>query len=76
MLREAGVRIDERTVVPEHDPATLETNVPGLYLAGALVSGRQTSRIFIENGRFHGDQIVGGIRLEQRGVAPYPPDPC
>jgi thioredoxin reductase (NADPH) len=75
MLREAGVRVDERTLVPEHDPATLETNVRGLYVAGALVSGRQTSRIFIENGRFHGDQIIAGICPEQGGAAPHPPGP-
>ncbi len=61
LLARAGVRIDAATLVPEHDPATLETNVPGLFLAGALVSGKQTSRIFIENGRFHGEAIVGAI---------------
>jgi thioredoxin reductase (NADPH) len=61
LLRQAGVRVDETTLVPEHDPATLETTVPGLFVAGALVSGRQTSRIFIENGRFHGEAIVGAI---------------
>lgn len=61
LLRAAGVRIDEATLIPEHDPQTLETNVPGLYVAGALVSGRQTSRIFIENGRFHGEAIVASI---------------
>jgi thioredoxin reductase (NADPH) len=61
LLARVGVRVDERTLVPEHDPATLETNVPGLFLAGALVSGKMTSRIFIENGRFHGDAIVGAI---------------
>jgi thioredoxin reductase (NADPH) len=61
LLRQAGVRVDEKTLVPEHDAATLETNVPGLFLAGALVSGKQTSRIFIENGRFHGETIVGAI---------------
>jgi bacillithiol disulfide reductase len=61
LLAAAGVSIDQATLVPEHDPATLETTVPGLFLAGALVSGRQTSRIFIENGRFHGEAIVGAI---------------
>ena len=61
LLTRAGVRVDEQTLVPAHDPATLETNVPGLFLAGALVSGKQTSRIFIENGRFHGEAIVGAI---------------
>ena len=61
LLAQVGVRVDERTLVPEHDPATLETRVAGIFLAGALVSGKQTSRIFIENGRFHGEAIVGAI---------------
>ena len=61
LLAKAGVRVDAQKLVPAHDPATLETNVPGLFLAGALVSGKQTSRIFIENGRFHGEAIVGAI---------------
>jgi bacillithiol disulfide reductase len=62
LLTRAGVRVDQETLVPEHDPRTLETNVPGLYLAGAMVSGRETGRIFIENGRFHGQAIVEAIR--------------
>jgi thioredoxin reductase (NADPH) len=61
LLSGAGVRVDETTLVPQHDPATLETNVPGVFLAGALVSGKQTGRIFIENGRFHGEAIVAAI---------------
>jgi thioredoxin reductase (NADPH) len=61
LLAEAGARLDPETLVPAHDPQTLETNVPGLYVAGALVSGKQTSRIFIENGRFHGETIVRAI---------------
>lgn len=61
LLEQAGVRVDPSTLVPAHDPTTLETDVPGLFVAGALVSGKQTSRIFIENGRFHGEMIVGAI---------------
>jgi thioredoxin reductase (NADPH) len=61
LLRQAGVRIDETILRPDHDPETFETNVPGLFIAGALVSGRETSRIFIENGRFHGEAIVKRI---------------
>ena len=60
----AGVRVDAATLVPEHDPRPCETNVPGLYVAGAFVSGRETSRIFIENGRFHG----AGHRARDRGA--------
>ena len=66
LLRGAGVRIDPETLKPEHDPATLETNVPGLYVAGAVVSGRETNRIFIENGRFHGEAIVKAIVARSR----------
>jgi thioredoxin reductase (NADPH) len=61
LFRRAGVHVDEATLKPEHDPATLESNVPGLYVAGAVVSGRETGRIFIENGRFHGEMIVKAI---------------
>jgi thioredoxin reductase (NADPH) len=66
LLTSAGVRVDAATLVPEHDPQTLETNVPGLYVAGALVSGRETGRIFIENGRFHGHAIVESIRRRRQ----------
>jgi thioredoxin reductase (NADPH) len=61
LMRRAGVRVDSETLKPEHDPRTFETNVPGLYLAGALVSGRDTGKVFIENGRFHGEAIVNAI---------------
>jgi bacillithiol disulfide reductase len=61
LLLEAGVNVDPVSLISEHDPDTLQTNVPGLYVAGALASGRHTSRIFIENGRFHGEAIVRSI---------------
>jgi thioredoxin reductase (NADPH) len=57
-LERAGVRIDPVTLVPEHDPETCESNVPGLYVAGTLQAGGETHRIFIENSRDHGERIV------------------
>jgi thioredoxin reductase (NADPH) len=36
--------------------------VKGIYLAGVVVAGKHTSEIFIENGRFHGKQIVKALR--------------
>jgi thioredoxin reductase (NADPH) len=62
LLRGAGVRVDDLTLKPACDPTTFESNVPGLYLAGAIVSGRETNRIFIENGRFHGEAIARKVR--------------
>src|SRR5262252_4491725 len=60
LLRGAGVQIDTRGT-PTFDRETLETNVPGLFLAGGMVGGLDTSAIFIENGRFHGEQIMKAI---------------
>jgi len=60
LLRGAGVEIDNRGT-PVFDRDTLETNVPGLFLAGGMVGGLDTSAIFIENGRFHGEQIMKAI---------------
>ena len=56
-LQKMGVQTDPENFIPQHNPETLETNVEGIYLAGSIVAGRMTNRIFIENGRFHGSQI-------------------
>lgn len=60
-LRECGVGIDPETGGPVHDPATMETGVRGLFVAGGLVGGRFNNKIFIENGRLHGKLIVDAI---------------
>ena len=60
-LQRAGVHIEPQRLHPEYDPKTLETNVPGLYLAGVIIGGLDTSEIFIENGRFHGKVVVADI---------------
>jgi thioredoxin reductase (NADPH) len=57
LLRSCGIGIDDVTGRPAHDPATLETNVPGIHIAGSLGAGYRTGDIFIENGRFDGDRI-------------------
>ena len=45
---------------------TLESNVPGVYLAGVIVAGSRTNEIFIENGRFHGRQIAAALASKLR----------
>jgi len=57
-MRRAGVQVEPRRLRPCCNPETLESNVPGLYLAGVIVSGLDTNEIFIENGRFHAKQII------------------
>ena len=61
-LRQAGVEINPQTHRPTCDPETLESNVPGIYLAGVIIAGMDTNEIFIENGRFHGKQIISDIQ--------------
>ena len=61
-LRAVGVEIDPHTQRPRCDPETLESNVPGIYLAGVIIAGMATNEIFIENGRFHGKQIIADIQ--------------
>jgi thioredoxin reductase (NADPH) len=58
-LQRCGIRLrDDAMRTPEHDPGTMETNVPGLYLAGVICGGLQTNKWFIENSREHADRIV------------------
>ncbi len=61
MYRRAGIRLHRETMSPEFNPETFETNVPGIFLAGGAICGRDTSNIFIENGRFHGETIIKTI---------------
>jgi thioredoxin reductase (NADPH) len=61
-LASMGIEIHAASGKPRVDPETCETNVPGIYLAGGVVAGRETNRIFIENGRFHGKKIVAHLK--------------
>ena len=58
LLHSLGVRTDARTGIPDHDRATMETNVPGVYIAGVIAAGFNANKIFIENGREHGRLIA------------------
>jgi thioredoxin reductase (NADPH) len=68
-LTSLGVRLEGPDLCPACDPQSLESNVPGLYLAGVIVAGNRTNEIFIENGRFHGRQIAQDIETKLAGRA-------
>jgi thioredoxin reductase (NADPH) len=80
LLRAAGVQIDPDTCGPRHDPETYETNVPGMFVIGAMVAGKASGRIFIENGRLHGDLVIREINERRRaptsGAQPAPSSPA
>jgi len=70
LLRQIGVPIDPTTGIPSHDPETLETSVPGVFIAGVVVAGFDANKVFIENGRFHGDKIVARLLGAEPPKAP------
>jgi len=69
-LRGLGVRLDGKDLLPVCDADCLESNVPGIYLAGVIVAGSRTNEIFIENGRFHGRQIAGDLKRKLKRTIP------
>jgi thioredoxin reductase (NADPH) len=64
-LRRYGIEINPETLAPVHDERTFETNVPGLFVCGSLVAGKNNNKVFVENGRLHGAAIVAAI-LQRR----------
>lgn len=74
-LEQQGIELAPETKRPKVNPESLETNRAGVYVAGVVVGGRQTSDIFIENGRFHGRQIIAAITGKGRIREPAPVAP-
>jgi len=60
-LESLGIRLEPHSQKPRTNPETLESDRPGIFLAGVIVAGMHTNEIFIENGRFHGKQIAEAI---------------
>jgi thioredoxin reductase (NADPH) len=68
LFARCGVRLEGPNRVPHHDPDTLESNVRGLYLAGAILGGTEIGHIFIENSRHHASRIASAIAARQGAV--------
>ena len=66
-LRNMGIQINDETGRPQFNPETMETNVPGIFIAGVIAAGNNANEIFIENGRFHGGQIAKAIIEKESG---------
>jgi len=75
LLAAIGVTCDPVSGRPTLDPATLETNVPGVHLAGSVGAGRNISEVFIENGRFDGERIFGDLASRNRAERLYGESP-
>jgi thioredoxin reductase (NADPH) len=67
-LASLRIELDPETERPRTNPDTLESDRPGIYLAGVIVAGMHTNEIFIENGRFHGKTIAESIAASLAGA--------
>lgn len=62
LLSRIGIQTqDDEFKTPVHDPETLESNLPGVYLAGVVCGGLKTNKLFIENSRIHAPIILQDI---------------
>ena len=52
---------DDDVKMPVYDDKSLETNRKGMYVAGVVCGGMDTSKLFIENTRVHADHIASDI---------------
>ncbi|MCJ8209516.1 YpdA family putative bacillithiol disulfide reductase [Mucilaginibacter sp. RS28] len=61
-LKSMGIQLsDDGRFIPHYNPDTMETNLPGVYLAGVVCGGMDTHLWFIENSRIHADIIINDI---------------
>ncbi len=61
LIKGCGLELEGELEVPKHNSESYETTVKGIYIAGALVEGMNSHRVFIENGRMHGSPIAKDI---------------
>lgn len=60
-LQKVGIKLKGNAYIPELNPETYETNIKGIYMAGSVVGGEETAKIFIENGKLHARPILSDI---------------
>jgi thioredoxin reductase (NADPH) len=69
LLKHLGVQLsDDAYLHPTYDDTTMQTNIPGIYLAGVVCGGMDTHKWFIENSRDHADKIVAHIITLQKDL--------
>jgi thioredoxin reductase (NADPH) len=65
-LQKMGIKLsDDGKYIPQYNPETMETNLPGVYLAGVVCGGMDTHLWFIENSRVHAEMILNDITAKQ-----------
>jgi thioredoxin reductase (NADPH) len=61
-LKKAGIQLKGENLIPVLDDKTFESHKKGIYLAGSIVGGEETAKVFIENGKLHAKPIIQDIK--------------
>jgi len=68
-MRDMGIAFQEDAFhTPVYNEETMETNVPGLYLAGVVCGGLKTNKWFIENSRVHAEMIITHLQKTKKAA--------
>jgi thioredoxin reductase (NADPH) len=68
-MRDMGIAFqDDAFHTPVYNEETMETNVPGLYLAGVVCGGLKTNKWFIENSRVHAEMIITHLQKTKKAA--------
>lgn len=71
----AGIELEGPCLLPRHDPQTMQTSVPGIYLAGTIAGGTQDKyTLFLENCHIHVQRILADLTGNPPPDAPPPPE--
>ncbi len=61
LLQKIGIKLNGEALIPDIDSESYESNMKGIFLAGSIIGGEETAKVFIENGRHHGKPIMEEI---------------
>ncbi len=67
-LKDCGIQIDQHSSSPSYNTNSYETNIENLYVAGTVIAGIHTEKVFIENGREHAQLIASDIQKKSKKV--------
>lgn len=70
LLRNCGLQPDDESLIVPHNPETFESHVEGIYLAGTVLAGKHTEKVFIENGREHAKVTAADIEMKMSVMRP------
>jgi thioredoxin reductase (NADPH) len=73
LFKMAGVELQGESQIPKFDPATMQTNIPGIYVAGTATGGTQDRfTVFIENCHVHTQRILANLKHQSPPPTPKP----